>query len=169
MWGPAVIRIVWPTILFIVAIGAMVAIKAGSPEPPANEGASPDQNEGVSPDQRAISTGFSQDTLTRADKLEVAYVGGPAAIALVENPSGETPAQAVSPTPALKIVSRHWHDPNAKRPAVVAPDRRVNRPDPKKNKNTDRAKTTVELKPCRRPEGFGALLRALNLSPECET
>ena len=76
--------------------------------------------------------------------------------------SGNQPKSGLAPS---TIVPRHWHDPNAKRAAVVSPDRRIKIQDPKKRKNVDRAKTSVDLRPCRRPEGFAGLLRALNLSP----
>ena len=40
----------------------------------------------------------------------------------------------------------------------------------KKGKNVERAKLLpADLRPCRRPEGFAGLLRALNLSRGCDT
>jgi hypothetical protein len=80
----------------------------------------------------------------------------------------ETSPQPLSLT-VPKIVSRHWHDHNAKKLAAVSPDRRIKIQQPKNGKNVDRAKATVDLRPCRRPEGFAGLLRALNLSPGCDT
>jgi len=50
----------------LIGLGATVAIKAGTPTPPPNMGASPEQT--------TVGTGFAQDGLTKADKLEVGYV-----------------------------------------------------------------------------------------------
>ena len=82
--------------------------------------------------------------------------------------SEETSPQPRSLT-VPKIVSRHWHDHTAKKLAAVSPDRRIKILEPKNGKNIDRAKATVDLRPCRRPEGFAGLLRALNLSPGCDS
>jgi hypothetical protein len=160
----AVIRTVWLAVLCLIGLGAMVAIKAGTPSPPPYVGASPDQT--------TIGTGFAQDTLTKADKLEIAYVreaieAGP--VTPTAQAPNESPAQPLSPTATPKIVSRHWHDPNTKKVAAVSPGRRIKSQEPKKSKNVDRTKATVDLRPCRRPEGFAGLLRALNLSPGCDT
>jgi hypothetical protein len=53
-----------------------------------------------------------------------------------------------------KIVSRHWHDQNADKLAAAFPDRHIKMQQPKGGKSIDRAKATVDLRPCRRPEGF---------------
>jgi len=148
----------------------MIAIKAGTPTPPLNVGASPEQT--------TVGTGFVQDTLTKADKLEVVYVRDPVAVEpvmLVTKADDETPPQPPSPPATPKIVSRHSHDPNAKKVAAVSPGRRIKGQESKKSKNVERAKLPaelrplpVDLRPCRRPEGFAGLLRVLNLSPGCD-
>ena len=165
------IRTVWLAVLCSIGLGAMIAIKAGTPTPPLNVGASPEQT--------TVGTGFVQDTLTKADKLEVVYVRDPVAVEpvmLVTNAREETPPQPLSPPATPKIVSRHSHDPNAKKVAAVSPGRRIKGQESKKRKNVERAKLPVELRPlpvdlrpCRRPEGFAGLLRVLNLSPGCDT
>src|ERR1700723_3823348 len=164
MRGLNVTRTVWLAVLCLIGLGAMVTIKAGTPPPPPNAGASLDET--------TIARASSRDTLTKADKLEIAYVRAP----LVENPimqvtkaTDETPPRPLSSTATPKIVTRHWHDPNAKKSASASPDRSIKVQQPKNGKNVDRAKATVDLKPCRRPEGFAGLLRALNLSPGCDT
>jgi hypothetical protein len=166
MWGLAVIRTVWLAVLCLIGLlGAMVAIKAGTPPPPP-------PNVGASPEQTTTATGSSHDTLTKADKLEIAYLRVPVAVEpvrLATQVSEETPHKPLSSTVTPKIVSRHWHDPNAKKSAAVSPARRIKIQEPKNGKNVDRAKATVDLRPCRRPEGFAGLLRALNLSPGCDT
>jgi hypothetical protein len=142
----------------------MVAIKAGTSTPP--------QSVEASPEQTTFGKSFSQDTLTKADKLEIAYVRDPVArgpVMSVTKAADETPSHPPSPTATPKIVSRHWHDPNIKKSAAVSSDRRIKGQEPKKSKNVDRGKATVDLRPCRRPEGFAGLLRTLNLSPGCNT
>jgi hypothetical protein len=158
-----VIRTVWLAVFCLIGLAAMVGIKAGSPTPAPNAGASAEQT--------TIATGSSHDTLTKADKLEITYVRVPIA---AEPVMPATPvSDEISPQPPSltvpKIASRHWHDHNVKKLAAVSPDRRIKIQQPKNGKNVDRAKATVDLRPCRRPEGFAGLLRALNLSPGCDT
>ena len=151
-------------LLCLIGLGATVAIKAGTPTLPSNVGASPEQT--------TVGTDFAQDTLTKADKLEVAYVRDPVAVEpvmLVTKAREETPPQPLSPPATPKIVSRHSHDPNAKKVAAVSLGRRIKGQESNKSKNAERAKLPVELRPCRRPEGFAGLLRVLNLSPGCDT
>jgi hypothetical protein len=141
----------------------MVAIQAGTPSPPPSVGASPEQP--------TVVAGFAQDTLTKADKLEIAYVREAIEaepLSPTAKTRNETAPQLLSPTAAPKIVSRHWHAPNAKKVTAVSPDRRIESHGSKKSKNVERAKLPVDLLPCRRPEGFAGLLRALNLSPGCD-
>jgi hypothetical protein len=141
----------------------MVAIRFGIPTPLPNVRASPEQG--------TVGKSFSQDTLTKADKLEIAYVRDPVAlkpVMLVTKAPDETPSQPPSPVATPKIVSRHWHDPNAKNSGAAPPGRRAKHQEPKTTKNVERAKAPVDLRPCRRPEGFAGLLRALNLSPGCD-
>jgi hypothetical protein len=110
--------------------------------------------------------------LTKADKLEIAYVRDAVAVestALATKAPVKFSLQPLSSTATPKIVSRHWRDPNAKRSAAVSPGRRIKSQEVKKSKNVDRGKATVDLRVCRTPEGFAGLLRALNLSPGCET
>jgi hypothetical protein len=161
--GLVVIRTMWLAALCLSGLGAMVAISAETPTPPPNVEASPDQT--------TIATGSSQDTLTKADKLEVAYVRDPVAVEPIMPvaTAPETPPQPPSPPATPKIVSRHSHDPNAKKVAVVSPGRRIKGQESKKSKNVERAKLPVELRPCPRPEGFAGLLRVLNLSPGCDS
>jgi hypothetical protein len=159
-----VIRTVWLVVLCLMGVGAMVAIRAGTPTAPSGVRASPEQT--------SIGEIFSQDTLTKADRLEIAYVRDPVApkpVMLVTKAPDGTPSQAAGSTATTNIASRHWHDPNAKKPAAVSPGRRIKGEGPKQGKNVDRGKPAVELRSCRRPEGFAGVLRALNLTPGCDT
>ena len=164
MRGLDVIRTVWFAVLCLIGVGAMVAIRARTPPPPPNAGASPDET--------TIASDSSRDTLTEADKLESAYVRAP----LVEEPvmqvtkaTDENPPRPPGSTATPKIVSRHWHDPNAGKSASVSPGRSIKIQQRKNGKNVDGGKATGNLRSCRHPEGFAGLLRALNLSPGCDT
>jgi hypothetical protein len=68
------------------------------------------------PTDRATSgTQLAQDTLGKADRLEITYVRQevPATSAL-QPTEPVVPTVASAPPPvANKIISRHWHDPNA--------------------------------------------------------
>jgi hypothetical protein len=192
--GLVVIRTMWlaALCLSLSGFGAMVAISAGTPAPPPivetsrdktaiGTGSSQDISAGTptpppiveaSPDKTTIGTGSSQDTLTKADKLEIAYVRDPIAagpVMPITKVPNETPPQPLSPPATPKIVSRHSHDPNAKKVAAVPPGRRIKGQESKKSKNVERAKLPVDLRPCPRPEGFAGLLRVLNLSPGCDS
>jgi hypothetical protein len=137
----------------------MVGIKAGLPTPPPNLA--------TSPEQTTLAAGSAHDTLSNADKLEISYDRIPAAkepVVLASQVSDEASPQTSSLT-VPTIVSRHWHDHSEKKLTAVSPDRRSKIQQPKNGKSVDRAKTTVDIRPCRRLEGFTGLLRALNLSP----
>jgi hypothetical protein len=112
-----------------------------------------------------LSFADGQDTLTSADRVDGAYVSPTDRSKLATIEPGNQAKRGLAPP---TIVPRHWHDPSAKRSAAVSPDRRIKVQDPKKSKDVDRAKASVDLRPCRRPEGFAGLLRALNLSPGCD-
>jgi hypothetical protein len=159
-----VIRSVWFAVLCLIGVGAMVAIKAGTPPPTPNARASLCET--------TIAIDSSRDTLTEADKLEIAYVRAP----LVEEPVTqvtkapvENPLRSPGSTATPKIVSRHWHDPNGKKSASASSGRSIKIQQSKNHENGNGGKATVDLKSCRPPEGFAGLLRALNLSPGCDT
>src|SRR6202000_534995 len=66
MRGLDVIRVVWLAVpCFLIGLGAIVATNAGAPTPTLNVGASPEQT--------PITTDSPHDTLTKADRLGIAY------------------------------------------------------------------------------------------------
>jgi hypothetical protein len=129
-------------------------------------------------DQTTVGDRLTQDTLGEADRLEISYerreVPAPSAL-----PPTKPIVPAISPvTPPVenKIVSRHWHDPNAfssatksKQIRQTAPDKKSKTVDGKGGRAADRSKPTEPMKPCSRPGAFGDLLRSLNLSPACDS
>ena len=158
------IRTGWLAALCFGGLAAVVAINAGTSTPPPTAGASPEQT--------TVGETFSRDTLTEADKLEIAYVRDPVAVDSImpaTMASDEILPQRPGPTATSKIVSRHWHDPHVKKPATVSPDRRIKIRESKKSKNVERGKVTADLRSCRRPEAIAGLLRILNLSPGCDS
>lgn len=161
----AVIRTVWLAVVGLSGLGAMVAINAETSTPPPTVEASPDQ--------ATVGQAFSQDTLTKADRLDIAYVRRDDALVepamLVTKSPDETPPPSPGPATPPKIVSRHWHDPNARKSAAVSPGQRIRDREPKKSANVDRRKATVDPRTCRRSEGFAGLLKAFNLAPGCDT
>jgi hypothetical protein len=158
------IRTVWLAVLCLIGLGAMVVIRAETPTPLPSVKASPEQ--------ATVGESSSQDTLTKADKLEIAYVrdrAAPKPVMLVTTAPDQTPSRRSSRPATRNIVSRHWHDPKAKKSAAASPGRRIKSQEPKKGKDIVREKPTVDLRPCRRPEGFSGLLWVLNLKPACDT
>jgi hypothetical protein len=160
-------RIVGLPIVCLVLLGA-IAIKAGTAasRPPDIE---------PMPDKTTAGSGVPQDTLTKADKLEIAYARKVAPVEPVAQFAKATPAPSLQlPTTVPKVASRHWHDPNSKKVTKRLQDQRIKTSqskkgqDSKKSKNVEPPKAILDLRPCRRPEGFAGLLRALNLSPGCD-
>jgi hypothetical protein len=66
-------------------------------------------------DETTIATGLAQDTLTKADRLELIYVRQetPAEPALHPTDPFIPLVPTIVPPVETKIISRHWHDPNA--------------------------------------------------------
>jgi hypothetical protein len=162
-------RIVGLPIVCLVLL-AVIAIKAGT-------AASRPPNIEPLPDQMTARSDVPQDTLTKADKLEIAYVRNVAPPVEPVTPLAKaTPGPSLPPpTVVAKFASRHWHDPNSIKVTNNSRDQRIKSSqskkvrESKKSKNVGRSKAIVDLRPCRRPEGFAGLLTALNLSPGCDT
>jgi hypothetical protein len=123
-----------------------------------------------------IGADFGQETLTKADRLEIAYVPPEPLAPPVLQPT-ESLRSAISSTvqqAETKIISRHWHDPNApvssaakKKQTKQALSNKKSRPDAKRNQAADRVQPTEPPKPCNRTGPFSEFLRSLNLSPAC--
>ena len=161
------IRTVRLAIICVVLVSALAAAKAlRAPADPAVAD--------FAADQTTVGMAYTQDTLSKADRLEINYV------------RQETPPQAVlqsieptapvvtphSPPVETRIISRHWRDPHAssfkdsQRTESKKTSKNVDR---KRNQAADRSKPSEPVKPCSRPGPFGDLLRAVNLSPACSS
>lgn len=112
----------------------------------------------------------SRGTLTKIDRLEIPFLqydalAQPSSFGPISQP-GMTP---IVPQRVPNITNQHKPGANEK-VEVVKPKPRPKHQMSKKAAKTDRPKATgeIKIKPCR-PSAFDGLLKALNLSPGCET
>jgi hypothetical protein len=124
-------------------------------------------------DEATVGTGFNQDALAKGDRLEITYVHQETSAQAAASQPAEArvpPAPAIVPPVETKIISRHWHDPNATPLSAARSKQTVGA---KKGKSVDqaadRSKSIEPAKPCNRTGAFGDLLRSLNLSPACDS
>src|SRR5258708_3500828 len=164
------IRTVWLAIACLAVLGALGIGKAlTTPVAPATAE--------IPFEETTIGADFGQETLTKADRLEIAYVPpeppAPPTLQPVEPFRSPIPSTVQQAEP--KIVGRHWHDPKAPLSSVAKTKRtkqaqidKKSRPDPKRNQAADRVKSTEQPKPpCSRTGPFYDFLKSLNLSPTC--
>lgn len=152
-----------------LALLGAIAIKAGT-------AASRPPNIEPLPNQTTVGSDVPQDTLTKADKLEIAYVRKAVPVDPVTQLAKATPEPSLQlSTTVPKVAGRHWHDPHSIKLTKGSRDQHIKSSQSKKgqesrkSKNVESPKAIVDLRPCPRPEGFAGLLRALNLSPGCDT
>ena len=160
-------RTVWLATTCLAVLGALAVAKAlTTPVAPIVE---------RQVDETTVSTGLAQDTLTKADRLEINYVRQetPAQLALHPTEPFIPPVPTIVPPVETKIISRHWHDPNATPLSAARSKQAREAVATKKGKSVDqaadRSKPIEPVKPCNRTGAFGDLLRSLNLSPACDS
>jgi hypothetical protein len=145
--------------LILVGLGTLVAMELEAP--PRTRKA---VNEPLA--QSTVGLSASRDTLTKADRLEIPYVQHEAPAQPISSVARMPPPDptAIIPLEVQKIVDQH------RRGAVVVmlPKPRPKHTASRKTANTERSKVTTAVKFCR-PNAFDDLLKALNLSPACET
>jgi hypothetical protein len=166
------IRTVWLTIACLALLGALAVGKALTTP------VAPTTSEGQV-DETTVGTGLTQDTLTKADRLEITYVRQetPAQSALPPTEPFIPPVPKIVPPVETRTISRHWRDPNArtssaaksKRHKQAVATKKRKSVDPKDHQAADRSKPAEQAKACSRPGAFGDLLRSLNLSPACHS
>jgi hypothetical protein len=103
------IRTIWLATICLAVLSTLAVGKAVMTRAPSSATERPTE-------LTTIRTGLTQDTLGKADRLEITYVRQevPATSALQPTePVVPTVAPAPPPPVANKIISRHWHDPNA--------------------------------------------------------
>jgi hypothetical protein len=161
------IRTVWLAIVCLALVSALAAGKA------LRTPADPTVAE-LSADQTTVGIGHAQDTLSKADRLEINYVRHEILPQTVLQSIEPVVPAVTPPRPPMetKIISRHWRDPNAFSSSLKDSQRTESKKksrnvDRKRNQAADRSKPSEPVKPCSRPGPFGDLLRAMNLSPAC--
>jgi hypothetical protein len=129
-------------------------------------------------DRPTVGADLTQDTLSKADRLEITYLRQevPAPLALQPTEPVVPAVSSVTTPVETKIITRHWHDPNAfssatksKQTKQTVSNKKSKTVDRKGNQAVDRSKPAEPVKPCSRPGAVGDLLRSLNLSPACES
>ena len=168
--------------LILVGVGSLAAMEFQTPPRVAKA-----VNQPLT--QSTVGVGDSQDTLAKADRLEIPYFQNELPtqpISFVARMPPADSAPVISKTPvvskeASKIVSGNRRDAKTKKVAFAGPKPRPKIPDSKPGPkttdskttdsktvaNTSRSKAPMDVKPCR-PNAFDSFLKALNLSSGCE-
>jgi hypothetical protein len=158
------IRTVWLAALCLVVLGAIgIGRIARTPAAP--------MTDQTTVDERTIGADLVQEPLIKGDRLQITYLGQEMptrSTAPPIDPSVPDVQSMISPT-ETNIVSRHWHDLNAKTFWPAKSKRTA-----KKGKSTvgpsdRRSGTNEQTRHCDRSAAFGGLLRSLNLAPACDS
>jgi hypothetical protein len=164
------IRTVWLATICLAVLSALAVGKALTP-------ADPRLAQRLA-DETTVGTDLDQNTLSKADRLEITDVRQEIMPQLAVQPTKPfVPAIGSTTLPTeTKVISRHWHDPNATtsppakaKQAKQTGTNKSKTVDRKAGQAADRSKPTEPMKPCSRPGAFGDLLRSLNLSPACDS
>src|SRR3981081_1154243 len=143
------IRTVWLTIACLALLGALAVGKALTTP------VAPTTSEGQV-DETTLGTGLAQDTLTKADRLEITSVRQetPAQSAFPPTHPLIPPVPKIVPPVETKIISRHWRDRNAttssaaksKRHKQAVATKKRKSVDPKDHQAADRSKPAEQEK-----------------------
>jgi hypothetical protein len=140
--GQSMIRTVWLTAICLAVLSALAAGKALMTRADSVVAERPT-------DLTTIGAGLTQDTLRKADRLEITYVRQevPAPSALQPTEPVIPAVSSVSPAVENKIISRHWHDPHpfsstakSKQSRQTASNNKNKTVDRKDNRVADRSK-----------------------------
>jgi hypothetical protein len=148
-----VIRPIWIAALCLAGLGGLFATRVTA-----------SISEGAVRDPATVGTSFAQDTLAKADRLDLTYLRYPA-----ENiPVAPIAAEIVPTKPAMsaKTASPRPPSPSVHRNAVMLPKPRP-KIRPAKNAK-DVAKASVDLNACHQQNGLGGMLISLSGAPRCE-
>ncbi len=106
--GLKMIRTIWLATICLAVLSTLAVGKAVMTRAPASATERPT-------DRTTSGTGLTQDALGKADRLEITYVRQEVPATSVLQPTEPVvPTIASAPPPVTnKIISRHWHDPNA--------------------------------------------------------
>jgi hypothetical protein len=105
--GLKMIRTIW---LATICLAVLSTLAVGRALMTRNPSSPPEPT-----DQTTIGADLIQDTLGKADRLEITYVRQDAPAATVLEPIEPVVPAVASVPPSIenKIISRHWRDPNA--------------------------------------------------------
>jgi hypothetical protein len=164
------IRTVWLAIICVVLVSALAVGKALTTPADRVVAALP-------ADETTVGIDHAQDTLSKADRLEINYVRPEIPPQPVVQPIEPAAPVITPPKPPVetKIISRHWRDPNAfssslknSKPAKQSRSNKTGKNvDRKRNQAGDRSKSAEPVKSCNRLGPIGDLLKSINLSPAC--
>jgi hypothetical protein len=126
------IRTVWLATICLAVLSALAVGKALMPRADSLITEQPT-------DLTTVGAGLTQDTLSKADRLQITYVRQEVPTPSVMQPTEPVVPAVSSVTPAAenKIISRHWHDPNAFSSAAKSKQTRQTA-SKNKNKTVDR-------------------------------
>ncbi len=116
--------------------------------------------------ETTVGISDSRGALAKADRLEITYAKTetPTPPSLVDEGPSPSEAPPIVAPEAPRIISRHWHDPKAKKVATPAlPKSKPKATDIKRAAIPDRSKADSSIESCRL-SAFGGLRKALNLS-----
>ena len=129
--GLKMIRTIWLATICLAVLSTLAVGKAVMTRAPSSATERPT-------DRTTGGTDLTQDTLGKADRLEITYVRQEVrAASALQSTEPVVPTVASAPPPvANKIISRHWHDPNAFSSAAKSKQSRQTASN-KKNKTVD--------------------------------
>jgi len=157
------IRTVWLGLVLLLGIGALASFRfVLSPQQPVSL-AKAAAFVSADAEPSSVGTAAASDTLTKGDRLQVAYVAPaidvrPAAIA--DAPPPIRPAAT-----APRIISRHWHDPNDPKVAQRT-KQKAKAKDSRKTAPAIERKPAVEASSCK-PDGLQGLRQLFNTPGNC--
>ena len=150
------IRTFWFAAICLAGLGGLLAAKVTSSIATAEESLL---------DSTVLGLGRADDTLTKADRLEVAYLA-PAAQIPSAKIIPELPTESVSARRAKPgaIASLQLPAPNRHRNGVMLPKPR---PKIRLTKDSHPARPAVDVKTCSQAEGLGGILLSFAGTPRC--
>lgn len=162
------IRTVWLATFCLAVLGAMAVGKmAKAPSASAMDETAVDGG--------TVGTDLVQEPLGKADRLQITPVRQEAPSQPTETPAVPIAPdiQKVIPPAEPKIVSRHWHEPNAANFGIAKSRQAAKKGkparDPRDSQAADRSRPSEPTKRCDHPAVFDGLLRTLNLAPACDS
>jgi hypothetical protein len=148
------IRTVWVAAFGLAVIGGLFASRVTASMPSTEE---------TVLDPATTGANLMQDTLTKADKLDLTNLN-PLAEAIPGLSTKPIEVFQTKPRATVNGSSQRLFNPGKNRVAVILPKPR---PKIRLAKNNDAAKATADLKNCPQPDGLGGLLMAFAGSPRC--